>query len=82
MSSSLLVNIGAAVSRSPEHGDMRGKRRGGRSRGLPLPDEDAGERELERGLHHLHRQGLQRQRQLALGGRGAGEALQVDVRRR
>ena len=51
------------------------------SRGFALLEEDAGEGELERGLHHLHRQGLHLQRELVLGGRGAGVPPHVHVDR-
>lgn len=51
------------------------------SRGFALLQEDAGERELERGLHHLHRQRLELQRELVLGRRGAGVTLHVHVHR-
>lgn len=46
-----------------------------------LAHEDAGQRQPQRRLHDLDRQRLQLQRQVGLGGRGAGEALQVDVGR-
>lgn len=52
------------------------------SRGFPFANEDAGQRQFERGLHHFDRQRLQLQRQVGLGRRGTGEALQVDVGRR
>lgn len=51
------------------------------SRGFPLSDKDARQRQLERGLHHFDRQRLQLQRQVGLGRRRAGVTLQVDVRR-
>ena len=49
------------------------------SRGLSFPDEDARQRQLERGLHHFDRQRLELQRQVGLGRRWTGEPLQVDV---
>lgn len=52
------------------------------SRGLALPQEDAGQAEPQLGLHHLGGGGLQPQRELVLGGRSAGEACHVDLGRR
>lgn len=52
------------------------------SRGFPFSNEDARQRQFERGLHHFDRQRLQLQRQVSLCRRRAGEPLQVDVRRR
>lgn len=64
------------------HYQLRTRQRGSEtrnSRGLPLTDKDAGQGQLEGGLHHFNRQRFQRQRQVDLGGRGTGKALQVDV---
>lgn len=48
-------------------------------RGLALTEEDAGQRELQRGRHHLLGQGLELELDVRLRGHGAGVLLHVDA---
>lgn len=60
-------------------GSGRGVTKLNNSRGLSLTNKDTWQRQLERGLHHFDRERLQRQRQVNLGRRRTGKALEVDV---
>lgn len=51
----------------------------GHSRGLALPEEDAGEGELQGGGHHLLGQGLELELDVGLRGHGTGILLHVDA---